>query len=235
MLKGAGGGRARGPASPFAASAGPSPGIRCQHRPAPGPGESHPHGLGLLPPPWHAVIAGTSPSHCSQLGEEGWGFPPLNPEAGGKRGTFAVGDTKLAGSILTCSRTPHQLETEPPPATSTSCCLLSSAPKWGGCEKGAGVLHPLPAWGSEMWHRVRICALQGHGVPAWPSSPFGGGAGGAVAGMGCAESVSPWEVTDPLGQAAQRAHGDPGVALAGGTPCAAPAMSNPRAPAAQGK
>lgn len=173
MPKGAGGGRARGPASPFPASAGPSPGILCQHRPAPGPGESHRHGVGMLPS-WHAAIAGTSPSHCSQLVEDGWGFSPLNPEAGGNRRTFAVGDTKLgsSGSILTCPRAPCPARDLGPPQPAVLCCLLSSAPKWGGCEKGAGVLHPLPAWGSEMWHRVRICALQGHGVPAWPRFPF---------------------------------------------------------------
>lgn len=46
--------------------------------------------------------------------------------------------------------------------------------------------------------------------------PFFGG--GMVAGMGCAECVSPWEVTDSAWQ-----HGegldDPGVALPGRTLC----------------
>lgn len=56
-----------------------------------------------------------------------------------------------------------------------------------------------------MWHGVRICALQGHGVPAWPSSPFGG----VVAGTGYAESVSPWDVTDPVA----RQHREPTMTL----------------------
>lgn len=86
------------------------------------------------------------------------------------------------------------------------------------------MLHPLPSWGSETWHRDRICAPQGHRGVCLAVVPLFDGC--AAAGGGDMKQAwgllhaSPHQ--DRSSRQCREEQGDPGVVLGDGMRCAAP-------------
>lgn len=160
MTKGPEGGRrARGLASPFPASAGPSPGT-------PVPAQTPPPQSWGNPPPRRsgdAAIAGTLPSRCSH--EAGWGFSLLTP-TGWRENICCRGQKAGEG---TCSSSTFASPQSPLPSWRLS--PLPSTSWLPPCTQ-AGWLHPPCPWGERgCGPPTPGCCVGGcWGAPSSPST-----------------------------------------------------------------